>query len=306
MAQEDYTDHIEDNGEDLEQSEIQQLTTEITYLTNQLRFDARAKGMIAGGLLGYAFGKSFEEKLAFLIAGGIVGSRLSTRELTEDEKKSYLGSINEKRARVEYLVALQRGDKVNRSPAKMSVDGLDTLVHEYYQFSPRWQNFIGNPSKNFHAIIFGPPKQGKSILAIQMADELSKYGRTLYVAAEEGLGATLKQKVQDFAPEMNNNLEFSNWKNLKEITEGLEEDPAYSFVFIDSISKARLTVEDIENLKKKFPRIAWITIMQSTKEGQFRGSQEYAHDCDIVIQVSNGIATQQGRFCAGSELRVFG
>lgn len=305
MAEEDYTNHPESNGENLEQSEIQQLTKEISYLTNQLRFDAKAKGMIAGSLVGYAFGKSFEEKLAFMIGGGILGAKLPIRELTEEDKKSYLAGIQVRQQRVEYLKALERGHDVNRGPAKMSADGLDTILHEYYRFSPRWQNFIGNPSKNFHAIIFGPPKQGKSILAIQLADEVSKYGRALYIAAEEGLGATLKQKVQDFAPDMNNNLEFSNWKNLKEIEEGLAKDPSYAFVFIDSISKARITVEDMEALKKKFPAIAWITIMQSTKEGQFRGSQEYAHDCDIVINVSNGIATQQGRFCAGSELNVF-
>jgi hypothetical protein len=307
MAEEDFTADIAHNGESvhLEQSEVQQLRQEINYLVNQLRFDAKAKGMIAGSLLGYAFGNGFEQRLAFMIAGGVLGAKLPIKELTEEDKAKYLGAIRAKNERMNYLIALERGQDINRNPAKMSMDGLDGLIHEYYHFSPRWQNFIGNPVKNFHAMISGRPKQGKSILAIQLADELSKHGRTLYIASEEGLGATLKQKVQDFAPGDNSNMEFANWKNFAEIMEGFKEDTGYSFVVIDSINYARLSVQDIEDFKNAFPGTALITIHQATKDGNFRGSQEYAHNCDIVISVEAGIATQEGRFAAPAALKVF-
>lgn len=307
MAEEDYTADPAHNGEGvhLEQPEVQQLRQEINYLVNQLRFDAKAKGMIAGSMLGYAFGSGFDQKLAFMIAGGVLGAKLPIKELTEEEKQQYLGAIRSKNERLQYLIALEKGQDINRGPAKMSMVGLDGLVHEYYQFSPRWQNFIGNPVKNFHAMISGRPKQGKSILAIQLADELSKHGRTLYIASEEGLGATLKQKVQDFAPGDNSNMEFSNWKNRQEIMDGLAEDPAYNFMVIDSINYARLSVQDIEDIKNTFPGIALIAIHQATKDGNFRGSQEYAHNCDIVISVEAGIATQEGRFAAPAAMKVF-
>ena len=48
-----------------------------------------------------------------------------------------------------------------------------------------------------------------------------------------------------------------------------------------------------------------ITIQQATKNGNFRGSQEFAHNCDIVIRVEAGMASQQGRFQEPTEMNVF-
>lgn len=48
-----------------------------------------------------------------------------------------------------------------------------------------------------------------------------------------------------------------------------------------------LTAKDLIELKKKLPNTAIISIMQSTKEGNFKGSQEYFHDCDIFLEVNN-------------------
>ncbi|MEI7670373.1 MAG: hypothetical protein WCJ33_09860, partial [Pseudomonadota bacterium] len=48
-----------------------------------------------------------------------------------------------------------------------------------------------------------------------------------------------------------------------------------------------------------------ITIQQATKNGNFRGSQEFAHNCDIVIRVEAGMASQQGRFSEPTEMAIF-
>jgi hypothetical protein len=50
---------------------------------------------------------------------------------------------------------------------------------------------------------------------------------------------------------------------------------------------------------------AFITIQQATKNGNFRGSQEFAHNCDAVIRVEAGKAFHQGRFQEPTEMDVF-
>ena len=163
---------------------------------------------------------------------------------------------------------------------------------------------MGQPSINFHAMIYGRPKQGKSILAVQWAKYLSEnFGRVLYVASEEGFSVTLQKKVAEFAMN-NNNLDFANFRDFEQIKNAVNMGE-YRFVFIDSVNFIKITPEDVEDIKSENPNTAFITIQQATKNGNFRGSQEFAHNCDIVIRVEAGIATQQGRFQEPTEMAVF-
>ena len=59
------------------------------------------------------------------------------------------------------------------------------------------------------------------------------------------------------------------------------------------------------NLRKDNPKIAFIFIFHTTKEGNFRGKQDFAHDVDVIIEVENGIAKANGRFGVGGKLEVF-
>ena len=62
----------------------------------------------------------------------------------------------------------------------------------------KWYKLIGDPSRNFTAMVFGKPKMGKSYLCIDFAGYLARHhGKVLYVAKEEGLDYTLQQKLND-------------------------------------------------------------------------------------------------------------
>ena len=186
----------------------------------------------------------------------------------------------------------------------MSAYDLMNYTYQKYGFSGRWGDFVGQPSIKFHAMIYGRPKQGKSILAFQWAKYLSEnFGRVLYVASEEGFSVTLQKKVVDFATD-NNNLDFANFRDFQQIRSAVSAGD-YRFVFIDSVNYIRITPEDVELIKEENPRTAFITIQQATKSGQFRGSQQFAHNCDIIIQVEAGVAYHQGRFQEGTEMQVF-
>lgn len=44
--------------------------------------------------------------------------------------------------------------------------------------------------------------------------------------------------------------------------------------------------------------------IHSTKEGKFRGGNEYAHEVDVIMQVEPGLAKASGRFNSGGEMKI--
>ncbi len=155
----------------------------------------------------------------------------------------------------------------------------------------KYRELIGDPSVGFSAMVFGLPKSGKSTLCIDFARHLAEHhGKVLYVAIEEGFGYTLKEKFERLHA-INPNLI---------IAEKLPDDLLpYQFVFIDSVSKAGLTTEDLTSLSKQYPKISFIYIFHTTKKGNFRGNQGFAHDVDVIIEVEKEEASANGRFGGG-------
>lgn len=163
----------------------------------------------------------------------------------------------------------------------------------------KYRQLIGDPEPGFSAMISGKPKGGKSTLAIDLAKELTPYGRALYCVYEEGHGMLLQDKIirnkanvpgLDFANKLPSPAEMS----------------LYKFVFIDSVSDARITEETFGNMIKTFkPKgTSIVGIFHATKDGKFRGGQTYAHDVDILIEVADGKAYAKGRYAPPSEMSI--
>jgi predicted ATP-dependent serine protease len=94
--------------------------------------------------------------------------------------------------------------------------------------------------------------------------------------------------------------------SLAEINAEVNTD-TYNFIFIDSLNVLHIDTEAMRELRKRYQGAAMITVSQSTKDGKIRGSQEIVHDCDVAIDVTNGIArTTKNRFqTTPRELAIF-
>jgi len=147
-------------------------------------------------------------------------------------------------------------DRSSFSEEVMGSEELSQYEYDHYDFSGDWQDFLGLPSTNFHCLVFGRPKQGKSIFSIRFADYLSRnFGSVLYIASEEGFGATLKQKINDFSLKSNPNLHFGNFRTFETIRDNIS---GFDFVFIDSekygpfLSELNAASFLLDNLKHVF------------------------------------------------------
>lgn len=172
------------------------------------------------------------------------------------------------------------------------------IKHEKLGITGKWFDLMGDITKRFTAMIFGLPKMGKSYFSVEFAGYLAKnHGRVLYVAKEEGFDETFRIKLEE-TNAVHPNLFVSDY---------LPEDlSGYDFVFLDSVTRLGLTVEDLNRLKEENPHTGLLYIFQATKLGKFRGSNEFQHDVDIVLEVpQKGYVVQFGRFNQGGEMEIF-
>lgn len=184
----------------------------------------------------------------------------------------------------------------NDTPVIMNSLDFAELDFKTIGFRGQWREFIGDPAPGFTVMIFGRPKMGKSILALDFAGYLAaQHGETLYVCKEEGLNKTFQDKVLAVK---HRNLHVSPF---------LPDDLSpYQYIFLDSVTRLGLTPEDLRRLKARYPGKSFIYIFQVTKHGIFKGNNDFQHDVDIVIEVpQKGKAIQMGRYNQGGEMDIF-
>lgn len=170
------------------------------------------------------------------------------------------------------------------------------------EFEGKFKELIGKPSKLFSAIIWGLPKGGKSNFSIRFADYLQEYfGDVVYIAAEEGESVTLQEKIKAIG---GSHVTFAENKDRQSIREYIQSKPCH-FVFVDSINNVGIDNEFLELLKQENPTKSFVSIVQATKGGNFKGDQALTHNCDFIIKVIEGVAYHSGRFNTTSEINIF-
>lgn len=178
---------------------------------------------------------------------------------------------------------------------KASAAELANTYFDCLHLKGKWEKIIGKPNRPFKLMIYGKPGSGKSTLALQFAGALAaRYGqKVLYVAAEEGLSYTMKEKLE--------RLDIKS-PNLTIVDEMPKDVAQYATIFIDSVNHSGYSAEELRKLPGGHN---YVYVMQTTKDGNFRGSQEYLHDVDTCVKVEEMHAhTEKNRFGAMGDAMV--
>ena len=166
-------------------------------------------------------------------------------------------------------------------------------------FTGKWAKLIGNPAKPFVMMSYSLPGQGKTSLNIQFAAYLAKEQnkKVLYISDEEKKGYTLQEKIKRF-----NAVD----KNLFLSDRLIDNYKDYDFVIFDSVNSLKLSPEDLKDINSNNPETSFIYVFQTTKDGKFRGSQEFEHDVDVSIELHGGKATtKKTRFGGNGTIKVY-
>lgn len=163
----------------------------------------------------------------------------------------------------------------------------------------KWKDLIGQPGEPFKIMIYGKPGCGKSSLAIDFGHYLAKEHAksVLYVSDEERFCHTLTDKINRL------NARHPNLKFAARLQESLMP---YDVVFIDSVNSMGLKPEYLKELFLKYPKKSFIFVFQTTKDGKFKGRQDFEHDVDAVIHCENKTAfSEKNRFGGNKIVSIF-
>jgi hypothetical protein len=273
-----------------------------------------AWGAAAGAFVGFFFGQEetdaeFQKKLSMIAAQVneidrrimYVESmlRLHINALWKTRKYDVKAFVipQTEQIHVELPTAENPPEKARKVGIMNSAD-IASMEFDTWPLTGLWGDFLGEPEKGFAALIYGKPGAGKSTLALLLAHYFAEnHGKVLFISSEEGVSKSLKDKINRYNLK-SQNLQIGppperNFEGAKKFIEANKR----AFIFIDSVNHLQINPKQIEELRVKYPKTTFIMVFQATKDGQIKGSTEYAHNADIVLKVEDERAhTEKNRF----------
>jgi len=174
-----------------------------------------------------------------------------------------------------------------------------------YEFKGQYKALLGTPGTNFYMIVTGSPGHGKSTFCAAFAQYFHmNHGQTLYLPAEQPNMNKDFQSLIDRTKAYNVVYNYkANMMSLEDVVREIKLRK-FKLVVFDSINYMKFTPNDINMLRQRCPEVAIVAVMQSTKDGKFRGSQEYKHDCDIFLKARNRVLVPEKTRGSASSIEI--
>ncbi len=157
----------------------------------------------------------------------------------------------------------------------------------------KFGKLLGKPYNPFYLMIYGQRFNGKSSVALLLADLLVKCGlKVLYISNEEGVKGSLQEKLLRL--KISNPIDFIEDYNPNQFK-------GYDAVFMDSTQTVGMKPDEFKMLKQRFPNTSFILVFKANRDGSSKGGSDWEHDCDAIMHIENQSATmEKNRFPGGS------
>ena len=165
-------------------------------------------------------------------------------------------------------------------------------------FEGVWAKSFGKPSRTGVWIIWGESANGKSSFAMQLAKELTKYGKVAYNSLEESLSLSFQKNMQRCRmEEAGGRFLILDREPIAELGIRLKKQRSPDFIIIDSLQYTGLNYKEYKRLKEQHPSKLFIFISHADGDkpkGATAMSIQY--DADMKIMVRGYRAICKGRF----------
>lgn len=225
------------------------------------------------------------------------GKRVISSANTQDPKP--VAIVDNVQKKVDNQVVTPSEEPTPKIGGVISTTQLSEMEFDSLPIRGKWYDLIQDLPKNASSMIWGKGKNGKTSFCLQFADYLSQYGRVLYNFADQGINATTKKLLSDMGVIGNPNIDLTQVRNIVELKKILDTG-AYDFVFIDLVQDyENAKPKTFKDLKESYPNIGFHLVMESTKDGQFKGDNGWEHLPDELIDVVEYKAYSKGRLGNG-------
>lgn len=180
----------------------------------------------------------------------------------------------------------------------LGVTALFDKKFELFEFEGVWQTFLGNPSKNFSALIYGDTGNGKTEFCVQLAGYLAGFRKVYYNSLEQGVSRTFQLALQrNNFEDVKGNFVMADGHSFNEMMEYLEKRNAPQVIIIDSIDYMGMTLDQYQKLRNRHPRkvIILISWSKGTKP-KTTAANDMLYSVDLKIFVKHFMAFVSGRY----------
>lgn len=138
--------------------------------------------------------------------------------------------------------------------------------HTPIPLTGEWAEAFGNPEKGDTWFILGKSASGKSTFVMQLAKELCKHGRVLYMSLEEGTNRSFSERLQRLGMrEVQGKFRVITNSSIEDLSILLKKQRSGDYVIIDSFQFTGWTYEEAKYIVDSFPRKTFIFISQEYK-----------------------------------------
>lgn len=161
-----------------------------------------------------------------------------------------------------------------------------------------WLRAFGAPELTATWFISGASASGKSSFVMQLARQLTNYGRVLYLSYEEGVSLAFQQRLILFhLDQCQGRFRVATDDTPDDLRHRLATRNSPHFIIIDSFQHAGWDFPTALALIRDFPRKSFIFISQEAKSQPLgKPAVRLRYAADVKVRVVNFRAYCQGRF----------
>lgn len=178
-----------------------------------------------------------------------------------------------------------------------SVKAIKQKRYEFLDLEPKYKELMGEPERNFTAILYGESGSGKSVFALQFAEYFAdNFGKVLYNSHEEGANKTIQDRVNNFEVDAKR-LWIADCFDFEEMCDYIQRN-YYRLVIIDSVKYMRFTIEQLKELRERFSRrqITILMIDFGAAKGSPASGKDLIHASDVKMFFKNGTVHSTSRY----------
>ena len=214
--------------------------------------------------------------------------------VTQDSKPTTQPQIVQNNAQLQDQIQGNQLEQKAKKGSFVSASDYRKLSIPTIPMTAEYDYLFGMPSRDFYMTIHGLPGNGKTSFAVKFAQYFNQqHGRVLYLASEQnGIDLAFQEILKKYK------ASFQIHTDPKQLTEDhlLTAFKSYDLIILDSATNLGFYPNQIKSLQEQSGK-AVISILQSTKDGKFKGSQEWLHDVDISLKVDNfEVILEKSRF----------
>jgi hypothetical protein len=179
--------------------------------------------------------------------------------------------------------------------------------HDVFEMAGEWQKVLGNPETTGAWLIYGAEKNGKTWLALMLANYLSTFETLYYMSAEEGISKAIVDALHRVNIDRDNRrITLNEYEPLDELYCRLKARRAPRIIVIDNLTSYNNELKNgrLRQLLIDFPDRLFVFIAHEERKEPYTVTGKIVKKLAKIIIRVEGLACSVSGRCPGGLLII--